>query len=444
MPLQDDDNWPQERRPVDIDETLADPSRPEGDQSGPPTHINEVTHWWDGSQLYGSSVEQMESVRTHKDGKLKIGEDGFLLEDPQAPGLDLTGFNDNYWVGLSLLHTLFTKEHNYLCDQLKERYPDWDDQRLFDKARLINAALMAKIHTVEWTPGILPHPALQIAMATNWWGLLGQHVKNLFGRVGGSEILSGIIGSPKEHGVAPYYLTEEFVSVYRLHPLIPDEWKFYSLDNGKLLTEKNFREVAGKFTRGLMAKIDVADLWYSFGIAHPGAITLHNHPRFFQELIQDNGQVFDLAMVDILRDRERGIPRYNRFRESIDMVRLNLFEEICPSNPAWAKEMREVYNNDLEAVDLMVGMFAEDLPKGFGFSDTAFRVFILMASRRVKSDRFFTTDYRAEVYTQFGLDFIDRITMIDVILRHYPQLKPALFGVSNAFAPWRKVGPSGY
>ena len=40
---------------------------------------------------------------------------------------------------------------------------------------------------------------------------------------------------------------------------------------------------------------------------------------------------------------------------------------------------------DVDRVDLMVGMFAEDLPEGFGFSDTAFRVFILMASRRLKS-----------------------------------------------------------
>jgi hypothetical protein len=144
-------------------------------------------------------------------------------------------------------------------------------------------------------------------------------------------------------------------------------------------------------------------------------------------------------MVDILRDRERGVPRYNKFREIIGVGRVNSFEEICPSNPAWAKEMREVYDNDLEAVDLMVGMYAEDLPKGFGFSDTAFRVFILMASRRLKSDRFFTTDYREEVYTKWGLDFIDRTTMTDVILRHHPELRPALNGVAHAFAPWRKL-----
>ena len=50
---------------------------------------------------------------------------------------------------------------------------------------------------------------------------------------------------------------------------------------------------------------------------------------------------------------------------------------------------------------------AEPPPVGFGFSDTAFRIFLLMAPRRLQSDRFFTTDYTPEVYTQFGLDWID-------------------------------------
>ena len=62
-----------------------------------------------------------------------------------------------------------------------------------------------------------------------------------------------------------------------------------------------------------------------------------------------------------------------------------------------------------------------------------------MASRRLKSDRFFTDDYRAEVYTQFGLDWINDNTMIDVLKRHYPELTPTLEGVKNAFAPWKKL-----
>lgn len=87
----------------------------------------------------------------------------------------------------------------------------------------------------------------------------------------------------------------------------------------------------------------------------------------------------------------------------------------------------------------MIGLYSEPLPKGFGFSDTAFRVFALMASRRIKSDRFFTTDYRPEVYTKEGLDWINDTTMKDVLLRHYPQLAPALDGVTNAFTPWSQL-----
>ncbi|NET33725.1 MAG: peroxidase [Cyanothece sp. SIO1E1] len=435
IPLEDTDPWPKENRPMEVGKTLEDPTRPEEDTSGPPTFVNKVTHWWDGSQIYGSDQETVDKLRSHVDGKMRMEDNGLL---PPDNGLDMTGFNDNWWVGLSMLHTLFVKEHNTICDHLKQEYPNWSDDDLFDHARLINAALMAKIHTVEWTPGILSHPALQVAMNANWWGLLGENFKKRFGRIGDSEAISGIVGSPVDHHTAPFAVTEEFTSVYRLHPLIPDDIEFYGLKDGKHLESKNFFEISGNRTRALVESISMPDLYYSLGIVHPGAITLHNYPRFLQKLVRDNGEVFDLAAVDILRDRERGVPRYNQFRELIGRSKVKSFDEIS-SNKTWVKEMREVYNDDIDAVDLMVGMFAEDLPEGFGFSDTAFRIFILMASRRLKSDRFFADDYRAEIYTQFGLNWIDNNGMLSVLRRHYPELAPALEGVKNAFAPWRKV-----
>ncbi len=438
IPLEEGDPWPEEYRPLEIKKTLADTTRSDDNTQGPPTYINKVTHWWDASQIYGSDRETIDKVRSHIDGKMLIGDDGLLPINPEN-SIDLVGFDDNWWIGLSMLHTIFVKEHNTICDHLKQEYPGWTDEDLFDHARLINAALLAKIHTVEWTPGILGLPALQIAMDANWWGLLGQHFKRLFGRVGDNELLSGIIGSPTDHHTAPYYLTEEFVSVYRMHPLMPDEFEFYSVKNGNLLQKNNLFEVAGNRTRTLVESLEMPDLFYSFGITHPGAITLYNYPSFLQQLVRDNGEVFDLAAVDILRDRERGVPRYNDFRELIGRGRVKSFAEIT-DNEKWVKELREVYQNNIDSVDLMVGMFAENPPKGFGFSDTAFRVFILMASRRLKSDRFFTEDYRAEIYTKLGLDWIDNNNMLTVLRRHYPSLSPALFSVENAFAPWRKVG----
>jgi hypothetical protein len=143
-----------------------------------------------------------------------------------------------------------------------------------------------------------------------------------------------------------------------------------------------------------------------------------------------------------MRDRERGVPRYNDFREEMRMPRVRSFDELT-TNKDWAEQIRRVYNNDIDKVDLQIGMYAEPLPPGFGFSDTAFRVFILMASRRLKSDRFFTTDFTPEVYTQTGIDWVTKTKMKDVILRHYPELGPALEGMPNAFLPWHKVSPDG-
>jgi hypothetical protein len=132
------------------------------------------------------------------------------------------------------------------------------------------------------------------------------------------------------------------------------------------------------------------------------------------------------------------VPRYNEFRRLFHMEPARTFDELT-DNPEWARELERLYG-DPDRVDLMIGMYAEPKPRGFGFSDTAFRVFILMASRRLESDRFFTRDYRPEVYTQVGFDWIKRTTMKDVLLRHFPELAPALEGVENAFAPWNRVG----
>jgi hypothetical protein len=62
-----------------------------------------------------------------------------------------------------------------------------------------------------------------------------------------------------------------------------------------------------------------------------------------------------------------------------------------------------------------------------------------MASRRLKSDRFFTQDYRAEIYTQLGLDWIDQNSFVTVLRRHHPELAPALQGVENGFKPWKRL-----
>ncbi|MFI6813657.1 peroxidase family protein [Nonomuraea sp. NPDC050328] len=415
VPLADDDPWPS--RPMRVRRTQPDPV-PHAVPGAPPTFENTVTHWWDGSQLYGSDERTCRELRTGEDGRMRV-EDGRL---PLGPlGLDLTGFSDNYWVGLSLLHTLFVKEHNAICAHLRRAHPRWGDERLFQTARLVNAAVMAKIHTIDWTPALLDNRAVRLGMTINWRGLLGKPFRG--------EVLGGIRRSPMDHHGVPYSITEEFVTCYRMHPLIPDDWEIRSHRTGEVVATTDFTPLQGYGTRAAIDEHGWSDWFYTFGTAHPGAITLHNHPEALRNLRGMFGEHLDLGAVDVLRDRERGVPRYTKLREALHKPPIHDFSDLSDD-----VALKDVYEGDIHRIDAMVGMYAEQPPPGFAFSDTAFRLFILMASRRLKSDPFFTTHYTPEVYSPEGLAWIERTRMRDVLRRHHPELDP---GVRNPFTPWK-------
>ena len=437
LPLPDGDEWFE--KPMRIPHTKADPTRVDADGDMPAAYINSQTHWWDASSIYGISPERRREIRTGVDGKLVL-KDGQLPLDP-VTGVALTGFSENWWVGLGLLHTLFTLEHNAICDRLKQDYPALTDDELFGTAQLINSALLAKIHTIEWTPAIISHPVLKVAMRANWFGMAGEKLHRRLGRISSSDVISGIPGSHVDHHGAPYQLTEEFAAVYRLHPLLPDTLEVHALADDALVDSMDFEEIILlNAHRVLTSGAKVSDLWYSFGIQHPGAVVLHNFPRWMQDLTLPDGMRLDLGALDIMRDRERGVPRYNQFRRRLHLKPAETFAELT-DNPIWAAELEEMYG-DVEQVDLQIGMHAETPPKGFGFSDTAFRVFILMASRRLKSDRFLTDCYTEEYYTKAGLQWVADNSMITVLLRHFPELAKALEGVPNAFVPWNVSTPA--
>src|SRR3990167_8325335 len=216
---------------LSIQRTQADLDRSPADAGKPPTYLK---------------------VNTHNS-----------LPTELISGKPVTGVNDNWWLGLSMLHQLFTLEHNAIAAKLKQTYPAQTDQWIYDHARLVNAALMAKIHTIEWTPAIIANPVTERAMHANWYGLLGdggtrdkyqEEIRkvredleksdsfialilgidpNAADGTGSSAIshaLAGIVGSaaPNNHGT-PYTLTEEFVAVYRMHPLLRDKVDVYDI-----------------------------------------------------------------------------------------------------------------------------------------------------------------------------------------------------------------------
>ncbi len=440
-----DDPWPNDD-PITVLHSRRDPTY-DPDSGLPPTFRNSVTHWWDASQVYGTGAAQVARGRSGEGGKLKVDRIGGLDILPLDPDvgfeIDLTGVNENYWVGLSVLHNLFAKEHNAICDMLRLHYPTWDDERLFNQARLINAALLAKIHTVEWTPAILPTQVLHDAMFADWYGVFGGALEGLLGFTK-NDMITGAPGSKTDQFDVPFAITEEFVAVYRLHSLIPDDWQFRSSANAPVGAARDFQAVSGRHVRPVIAELGWADVIYTLGTSYPGAITMHNFPQTLQRFERENGRIIDLAATDIIRDRERGVPRYNDFREMLHRGRARSFEELtganrpgaAPIRRQWAEEIREVYDDEIDMVDTQIGLLAEPFPAGFGFSDTAFRIFVLMAPRRLKSDRFLSIDFTPEVYTEEGLAWIAKNGMASVLVRHHPELAPVLAGAGNPFAPW--------
>ncbi|MFZ2649313.1 MAG: peroxidase family protein [Burkholderiaceae bacterium] len=427
-----------------IGRTQADPTRMDGREEAPTSSINEVTHWWDGSQIYGSDQATQDRLRSGVDGKLRLNDDGTLPLDRK--GIEETGFTRNWWVGLTMLHTLFAREHNAVCDHLKAAYPAWDDNRLFNVARLINAAVMAKIHTIEWTPAILPNATLNAGLNANWYGLLTNFLRKRKDRKTVADInvpepvLGGVVGNPIEKHGAAYGLSEEFTEIYRLHSLLPETLALQRRDAGAAVETVPFHATRQSGSAKLTRRYSMADLFYSFGRQNPGQLVLNNFPRFMQELSIPGNPFFDMGCVDILRARERGVPRYNEFRRQLGLNPIRSFDDLT-DNAEHVRKLNEIYGSDaqdVEKLDLLIGTLAEGFrPSGFGFGETMFQIFLLNATRRLQADRFFTDCYSEEFYTAQGLRWVDETDFRTVILRHHPELaSTGLANIRNPFEPW--------
>lgn len=172
----------------------------------------------------------------------------------------------------------------------------------------------------------------------------------------------------------------------------------------------------------------------------------------------------------VYRDRERSVPRYNQFRRGLLMIPISKWEDLTDDEEA-LQTLREVYGEDVEKLDLLVGLMAEKKIKGFAISETAFFIFIIMASRyiyiyihthihtqscssfsckiiyihdtsiinyrRLEADRFFTSYFNEETYTKKGFQWVNSTESLrDVIQRHYPNIVSTWMNSTSAFSVW--------
>src|SRR5262249_42246179 len=211
------------------------------------------------------------------------------------------------------------------------------NDELFEIARLVVAAEIAKIHTIEWTAQLLYDEPLYIAMNANWSGLFktkypdseafrlaAKFTRDLVSVLGRSDRAKeatqffaafaagpGIIGSREaNHFGSPFNFPEEFISVYRLHPLVPDMIEFRDIGDPDVIRRRipvidTFR---AKATAQMRAG-GLADWALSMGRQRLGRLTLQNHPEFLQnlDLPPRLDTQIDVAALDINRGRRPGI-----------------------------------------------------------------------------------------------------------------------------------------
>lgn len=102
--------------------------------------------------------------------------------------------------------------------------------------------------------------------------------------------------------------------------------------------------------------------------------------------------------------------------------------------------LQDVYGDDIESCDLLVGNLAEKKIPGFAISTTSFLVFLLMASRRLETDRFLTEHFNAKVYGETAFKRVNETkTLRDVLMRHMPDLAKELPPNESAFKPYQDM-----
>jgi hypothetical protein len=385
-------------------------------------------HWWSGSQIYGTEAgrRQFSKFKTRENEVLRDG-DYLKVQGEYLPldkdGDEMTGFHANFWSGLGFLHHLFVLEHNYVVDKLKEK--NCEPSKIFGTARLIITAMIAKIHTIDWTTAIIQNRSARLSQYVIWHGLKGRlNIKSSI------AIIDGARGKYEEE--ANFSHTAEFVSAYRMHSLLPDTIKLRSYkDNHEVLTVVPLESIILKNSPSIhQTREGKLNLLYTMGVHKACKLCLNNYPNTLRKL-----GTIDLAEIELIRERERGVPKYNEVRRTVFLKPYKDFTEMT-DNEETIDALNQAYPEGIDSMDNMIGLHLEDKVPGMIFGETTYSIFVTHTTKRLERDRFLTECYTPEYYTKFGIDHVEMCSMSKVLRRHYPEIGHLIEKDTNAFIPW--------
>ncbi|XP_053325241.1 prostaglandin G/H synthase 2 [Spea bombifrons] len=296
-------------------------------------------HGVDLNHIYGESLDRQHKLRLKKDGKLKFqiidGEmypptvkdtDVEMLYPPQVPdhlrfavGQEVFGLVP----GLMMYATIWLREHNRVCDILVQEHPEWDDERIFQTARLILIGETIKIVIEDY----VQH-------------LSGYNFKLKFD----PQLLF------KQRFQYQNRIAAEFNTLYHWHPLLPDTFQ---------INEKEYNYQQFLYNNSVLLQHGISEMVESFTKQNAGRVAGgRNVPA----------AVFRVAVASIEQSREMRYQSLNEYRKHFMMKPFKSFEELTGEKEMSA-ELEKLYG-DIDAMELYPGLLVEQPRPGAIFGET--------------------------------------------------------------------------
>ncbi|MFO0973644.1 MAG: peroxidase family protein [Phycisphaerae bacterium] len=361
----------------------------------PRRQTNAITSYLDGSMVYGSDLATANSLRTLSGGRLAttVHATGDLLPQDGLGNFVAGDVRVNEQIGLTSVHTLFMREHNYWADQLSLANPGWNDEQVYQRARKIVGGEIESITVHEWLPALTGAP---VAPYGGYDAGVNATVSNEFAaalfRVGHTMLSPQLLRLDNDGNVIPQGNSSLQDSFFR-----PD----------KIVNEGGIAPILKGLASQAMQEVDqhiVEDV------------------RSFLFTIPTGG--FDLAALNIQRGRDHGLIDYNSVRVAYGLPAVVSFTDIT-SNPALAAQLAAVFGT-VDNIDLWIGALSEDHLPGSSLGPLLTAGILDQFMRARSGDRFW---FENDSDLTGILPTLEGTTLADIIRRNsgITSLQPNVF-----------------
>lgn len=383
---------------------------------------NQLTHWLDTSQIYGSSQAELRELRSGRSGKLGTARNNLLPTDTTETCEEGDCFKAgdgrvNEQPGLSILHTMFLREHNRVAGQLANINPGWNDEKLFQEAkRIVNAEFQHIVYN-EWLPAVL-----------------GKRYMNTYGLF---PLTSGF-SSDYDPSIDPRINNEFSAAAMRFgHSLIPGIMNVYARVGRNLNPQFELKKAFNKpellrltgMMEGLI-KGFTRDSMQQFDAGFVDDVT--------QSLFDGNSVGMDLVALNIQRGRDHGLQGYNEYRKICGLGRANSFSDFSRQMSLSASQRLQKEYNTVDDVDLFAGLFSERPATGAIVGPTTLCIVGDQFARLKKGDRYFyDLGGQAGSFTQNQLNEMRKTSMARLFCdnSNVGEMQPLAFQTPANFNP---------